>query len=526
MILRDWQQEAFSNYNQALRQGTRSLLWEAAPGAGKTNAALAVCRDQLRRRGRRRVIVVVPTRHLTAQWATAARRWHIHLHHGRDAGNWWTADYDGVAVTYQQIAQRPDYFQYHSRDTLVVLDEIHHAGDGLAWGNATRQGFAAAGFVLGLSGTPFRSDENAIPFVVYDDAGISRPDYIYSYSRAIADGICRPVAFLSYGGEVSWRDEQGTTSAAFSDGRATVISRRLRVALEPGSGWIQQMLADADRMLTDVRQEHPDAGGLVVAADQAHARGLAKTMAEIAGEMPAVALSDDPDASSHIKAFTHSPRRWLVACDMVSEGVDIPRLRVGVYATTVTTRMYFRQFIGRLARVTPQPAGVQVAYCYLPADRRLELLAAQVEAEQQHVIDLRQKLLPETGAVVGDVDAADPVRSWKPLPSKNDGLDTLIVHGQQLSLFGNAPTTPARLRHVIQERVAVRAAEPPVTRLEEAEVLREEINRLVGVYCRQFGQTFAQVYARLNQMQRVEEQSRCTHRQLQQRLALLERWVR
>lgn len=523
MKLRDWQNEAVTRYQAALRQGARSMLLEAAPGAGKTNAALAVCRDQLRRRGRRRVVVVVPTRHLTGQWAGAAQRWNIHLHHGRDAGSWWSADYDGVAVTYQQVAQRPDYFLYHSRDALVILDEIHHAGDGLTWGGAIRGGFAEAGFLLALSGTPFRSDQNAIPFVYYDDAGISQPDYVYGYSRAIAEGICRPVAFLSYGGEVSWRDNQGVATAAFSDGRSAVMSRRLRVAVEPGSGWIQQMLADADRMLTEVRQEHPDAGGLAVAADQEHARSLAETIGGIAGEMPAVAVSDDPAASAHIRAFAQGDSRWLVACDMVSEGVDIPRLRVGVYATTVTTRMYFRQFIGRLARVTPQPAGVQVAYCYLPADRRLEALAAQVEAEQQHVIDLQQgALLP-----AGETPAAEivtPGKLWEALPSRNGGLDTVIVNGRQLSLFDVSPATGS-LRTVIQERVT-RPAEPePPTRQEEAAALREEINRLVGVYCRQTGDSFALVYGRLNRRQGVAEQSDCSIRQLRERRSLLAQWT-
>ena len=38
---------------------------------------------------------------------------------------------------------------------------------------------------------------------------------------------------------------------------------------------------------------------------------------------------------------------------MVSEGVDIPRLRVGVYATTARTELFFRQVIGRFIRVTP-----------------------------------------------------------------------------------------------------------------------------------------------------------------------------
>ena len=40
---------------------------------------------------------------------------------------------------------------------------------------------------------------------------------------------------------------------------------------------------------------------------------------------------------------------------MVSEGVDVPRLRVGVYATTARTELFFRQVVGRFVRRTPTP---------------------------------------------------------------------------------------------------------------------------------------------------------------------------
>ena len=61
--------------------------------------------------------------------------------------------------------------------------------------------------------------------------------------------------------------------------------------------------------------------------------------------------------------FAAGPTPWLVAVRMVSEGVDIPRLRVGVYATTTTTELFFRQAVGRFVRWTPgraEPEGVPV----------------------------------------------------------------------------------------------------------------------------------------------------------------------
>ena len=49
----------------------------------------------------------------------------------------------------------------------MILDEIHHAGDALSWGEGVREAFDPATRRLSLTGTPFRSDINPIPFVTY-----------------------------------------------------------------------------------------------------------------------------------------------------------------------------------------------------------------------------------------------------------------------------------------------------------------------------------------------------------------------
>ena len=75
----------------------------------------------------------------------------------------------------------------------------------------------------------------------------------------------------------------------------------------------------------------------MVAMDQEHAQGVAELLRHRAGVSPIVATSDDPTASERIARFSEGTQPWIVAVRMVSEGVDIPRLRVGVYATTTTT---------------------------------------------------------------------------------------------------------------------------------------------------------------------------------------------
>ena len=118
----------------------------------------------------------------------------------------WRADVDGVVVTYQQVASAPDLFAHHlARSTFVVLDEIHHAGESASWGTALRAAFDGARRRLGLSGTPFRSDARAIPFVRYDADRRCAPDFATATARRSPDAVCRPLAFRLLDATLRWR---------------------------------------------------------------------------------------------------------------------------------------------------------------------------------------------------------------------------------------------------------------------------------------------------------------------------------
>lgn len=525
MNLRPWQMEAMQVYYDALASGRSSLLVEATPGAGKTKLALAIGRHQTQELGRRRIVAVVPTRHLKKQWSDAGRGNRVRLAPDFRAGQHYSSGNDGIVVTYQQLAQRPEYYRDWSRGAAVILDEIHHAGDGLSWGKALREAFAEAAFVLCLSGTAFRRDSATIPFVTYQN-GESTPDYVYPYGRAVLDGICRPLAFVTYGGEVGWKENTLPMSAAFTAdaGRDDQLAaRRLIVALEPETGWIQPMLADAHTMLMEIRREHPAAGGLIIGMDVDHTRRLAAALEQTTGVVPVVALSDDKESSDHIDAFADGRQPWLVACQMVSEGVDIPRLRVGVYATNITAALHFRQFLGRLVRMTPQPAGPQPSYCYLPADSRLEHLAGQVEDELRHVLGegVMVAALHRKRGVGGGIEEIP----WSPTYATNSGVEAVIVGGRQLDLFGEVQARPVQLHQQVAQYVVDQPAEVVAESKTLAE-LRREVKRVVGIYCRQSGRAYEDVYAELNRRQQVNFQAACTEAQLRKRIEIVERWIR
>ncbi|NED85154.1 ATP-dependent helicase, partial [Streptomyces sp. SID11233] len=173
-------------------------------------------------------------------------------------------------------------------------------------------------------------------------------DYTYGYGNALADGVVRPVIFLSYSGNMRWRTKAGDEIAARLGEPMTkdAVSQAWRTALDPRGEWMPNVLRAADQRLTEVRKGIPDAGGLVIASDQEQARAYAKLIREITGTKATLVLSDDSGASENIDTFSHNEDRWMVAVRMVSEGVDVPRLAVGVYATTISTPLFFAQAVG------------------------------------------------------------------------------------------------------------------------------------------------------------------------------------
>ncbi|KFF59624.1 hypothetical protein JF66_10070 [Cryobacterium sp. MLB-32] len=388
--LRAWQAEALEAYFQ---HEPRDFLAAATPGAGKTTFALRLAAELRSRRTIDRITVVAPTEHLKNQWADAAARAGIRLDPMfKNADGIYGSHYHGVVVTYAQVAARAALHKRltESSRTLVILDEIHHGGDALSWGDAIREAFGPATRRLSLTGTPFRSDTSPIPFVSYlpDKHGIrmSQSDYAYGYGRALADGVVRPVMFMVYAGHMKWRTRAGEEmEAKLGEGNTKdITSQAWRTALEPTGQWIPAVLRSADQRLTAVRQGIPDAGGLVIATDQTMARAYAVILEDICGEPVTIVLSDEKESSDRIDEFSKNTRRWMVAVRMVSEGVDVPRLAVGVYATSAATPLYFAQAIGRFVRARRRG---ETASIFLPNVPGLLSLANAMELERDHALD-------------------------------------------------------------------------------------------------------------------------------------------
>lgn len=554
--LRAWQREAFDLYQ---RTQPRDFLTVATPGAGKTTFALTIAADLMSRGVIDRIVVVTPTDHLKTQWALAAAGAGLPIDPALPSQGRLGADFVGFAVTYAGLAVDPNAFHIRiaSRRTLVVLDEVHHAGDAMAWGDAVDEACDPAVRRILLTGTPFRSDDNPIPFVRYNlgEGGVmtSEADYSYGYGPALRDGVVRPVLFMAYSGEMQWRTRAGDEVAARLgqplDRAAT--AQALRTALDPGGAWIREVLTSAHKRLLEVRRDVPDAGGMVIASDQDSARAYGRLLAELTGEDPVVVLSDEAGSSARIAEFSAGMTTWMVAVRMVSEGVDVPRLSVGVYATTTATPLYFAQAVGRFVRARRKG---ETASIFVPSVPRLLALASNLEAERDHVIgrpikdeaDLFAAEAEMLADAQSDQGASDDLNGQYAALGSDASFDRLVYDGGE---FGYDAMTdsdgeldflgipgllePDQVADLLRKSRTKRAAAPRVVdpEAEEAAVfarrddLRRELHGLVGAWHHRTGQPHGVTHSQLRKTCGGPAAPQATAAELQKRIDLLRQWA-
>lgn len=461
---REWQSEFFEkfctkqNTSPVVAETTRirpdnfSFLLNVTPGGGKTAASGFVAYALLQQnrgkvkksRGIDWVIVVVPSDHLRNQFAREiSQLFNLELNHDKNYKIYQSPqeEFQGEVITYQQLAQNPTLYQLRclKRNVLVIADEVHHVGDTKSWGDAFKLAFNEAYYLLLTTGTPFRSDNIPIPFVNYqkideENKMICQPDYSYGYTSALADGIVRMVSFPRINAKCEWvSSSDGEIKEKILSENTTKRedSEALKTVLNPASQWIKHTLTEANNKLNQIRENgHENAAGLVVCPSSEngidYVSSYAKILKEIAGEEPLIVTCDDPKGSDNIKKFSDEKgkkaRKWIIAIKMVSEGVDIKRLRVGVYATNILTELFFRQVVGRVIRVIPdlELDDQQAAYMYYPPHPILDELVRTIEQERGAAISLiEEKLDDEIKRSEKSGDSENPIGLFMPISDQS-----------------------------------------------------------------------------------------------------------
>lgn len=391
--LRDWQKDALQRYLAT----DGPFLACACPGSGKTRFASRVMAIHNRSRRKAFAVVACPTDAIKDQWAASA-----HLSDGLNlttrisSGDAAPAAYDGAAVTYAQLPGLASTIKTWARNgssVVLVPDEIHHCSENAAWGYGVATVGEVAFRVLALSGTPFRSDGNPIPFVPYDNLGFASPHYAYTYSQAIADGVCRRVMFRLRDAHVvrKWSTDSAAEERLWSE-CGEDFGSWLQSGLVPDGeavrdiitdcwGELNQMIEAGDRLaacgIHCKSSGHND-------ADDKYVNKIAKVVRQITGHNPLVIHHGVPGVSEAIKRFRESrdpADRFIVSIKQFGEGVDIPRCRVGGYLSNISSEMYLRQVVGRYVRYEQGKGDSQYAVMVMPDVPAFRLFASQVEQE-------------------------------------------------------------------------------------------------------------------------------------------------
>lgn len=551
--LRAWQREAVERWARTRPVQTLAVV---TPGGGKTLYAAAIAYGALREDLIEQVIVVVPSDHLRTQAALTFAAVGVQLDPTfSNTAPTIARDLLGAVVTYQQVDQAPEIFHgliagghRRPRRTLVVLDEIHHAGEHESWGTGIRRAFAGAAHIVSLSGTPFRSDETPVAFVSYDADGRVVADTVYGYCEGLRDDVVRPLVFYRQGGEVEWTDADGARLRhTFDDALGERQSRqRLRAALRD-SRWVGAVLGRAHAILASLRRTDPDAAGLIVAVNERHARWIANRMQQVLGIYPVVVTYVDAAAGDKIRQFRNGRAPWLVAVRMVSEGVDLPRARVLVYCSTILTQMFFLQMVGRVVRV--RDALVTPAFVLFPDDPTLREWALAIEADVHTQRRIDPGLAHALDAIPG-LDAS-PAPTVPRLEAADEGFTHAAEHAERGEIVGEAsaavieslarrPTVavvrvPAPLPPSLAPPPAATATGSPVGHLlddvsvlrsEEKQCLRETCNGLAKEVAVRFRVDLRSVHGLLRRRDGGVSLGEATATQLRRRVRTMEIWLR
>jgi len=356
----------------------------ACPGAGKSIFAAHLAAQALKSGYVEKILIAVPSYSLKPQWAMKT----FLENFGLDISIKWKptdgaipSEYDGAVICFQSLltAGAAKAVAMEAKRCFVIIDEVHRLGDDDVhlWGAKAKKAFETSDFRLLLTGTMFRGDKRPIALVEYEDDEdcTVKVDVKYTYREALKDRVCSRAVFHSCPGTAKWiRDNgEGVQEASTEDDDLDYKrkSRLLNSLLDPRHGFVDLMLSDADRKLTEIQHKYPKSRGIVICRRVKDANAIARKLPNAI-----VITSEEDDVKDKIKAFDKGVGgRWIVTVDMVAEGTDLPNAKVMVYATNKTSMRYVRQAWFRVLR------GTQPGHIFLPRHHILDELAREIEED-------------------------------------------------------------------------------------------------------------------------------------------------
>lgn len=399
--LREWQKEALDKYFKEF-QKKQSFFLEAGVGAGKTFWACYITSELINNHGFDSVIIVSNTENIRDNWHENLRKngFGIETDNEYKFKYHWKPSFQGVCATYQSFNYESNtghLSRFVDRKTILIIDESHHLGKKRKWGDAIQYLGNRCGKVISLSGTPTRSDNTFIPFADYRiiSEGIYeiKPDFRYTYADAVRDGVVCPLSFYKYEGEADYGSEKLILNTKMENEDADYAFKKLL----NNSNYVFNLWEEANKKLNEIRIRRPNAAGLLVCKRTEMANKIGYMIEQKYGKGVAIVVHSDTNGDSNdaINEFKDSKMPWVISVQQISEGVDIPRIRVIGYCHTITTELFFRQVSGRGVRnPTHRHNDHDLCHMFIPKYYRLVNISDSIEEDIKHAVDeLNAKIL-------------------------------------------------------------------------------------------------------------------------------------
>lgn len=449
--------------------------------------AFAAALEELRRGAVTRVHIIVPTRMLVTQFIKAAGENGLKLVPGDNGTRFATEPpgYHGIVSTYQSVASSPLLYRMRATGCLLVADEVHHMGDNKSWGNAMRDAYEHAGRRLLMTGTPWRADNNPIPFMVYEQDGKLKVTRQYTFKDAWEEPEQhRPIRFINFhkvDAVTEWISRYGARQVRLSECTAEDEPAAISNAVKAGSSWWNETFSQANTLLTQKRLNVPDSAGIVFASNQAHAALLADAIEAANGARPALIISDNADGDRELERFANGTEAWAVSVRQISEGTDIPRVSTLIYATNYTTPLFFTQAAGRAIR--RRNSDGLYADMFMPAVHSLVEHARRIEEMLQHALRDKEDRDGSGGGVHNSlrVDLGNFDANYVGVEGRNGATASAATVSQIASYMPEAARhyAPAVAAGLVADGVIPdQPDEPPTVRFETRKQLEDQVESL------------------------------------------------
>ena len=253
-----------------------------------------------------------------------------------------------VAATQQSLAARQANGEPAPAFDLVLVDECHHSqactyASVLQWLGASDPD---GPFLLGLTATPWRSDQQALGPLFGDP--ITQIDLV----RALRSGYLANLDYRFFVDQVDWEQLRASQQE-----KATIEVINQRTFSDR---WSDAVIDRIHEAWDELKQAGQEPRGIVFCKTVDHARRIAGRINAL-GFTRAEAIFSST-GSARMSAVERNSRLWdfrggrlgiLCAIDVLNEGIDVPSVNLVVFARVTHSRQIFIQQLGRGLRFAP-----------------------------------------------------------------------------------------------------------------------------------------------------------------------------